>query len=349
MGKIIEMKAIELYIKYWENWHKQWFHQLQHSGIRKIGNWKLPCDSKGRFYTGNQDNCIHKYFPEPYLHKGKGKKENAKYIFLNINPGGGGDLQDFDKKDNSELYIFYKDANQSYEDTINKLLTTDKISGKINKTAEWYNKRVKWTESIFSADKVEEGSVLCADLIPWHSKKESDVIDYISQNYKDIFKRVLEPLIEIAIETDCDNPKIFIRGVAFFNLINTWLSDTTERLNKAVEKLKESQKGVKKISEWETKLEDFKDLRKKEKESIEQYIVMDTKDKFFDKFNSYLAKYKFTLNNKSVNFYIFSGGANMDLPNAEYSVLPILNTKKIKPLTLREFINDSSHNNVQAP
>jgi len=51
-----------------------------------------------------------------------------------------------------------------------------------------------------------------------------------------------------------------------------------------------------------------------------------------------IAEYVLEYNDKKVTFLIFSGGANMDLPNSEYMVLPILKEEsKDKSVSLKEF------------
>lgn len=343
MTKIYKMSAKDKFFKNWDDWHAKWLSNLEGNKTDIIDGWEIPSDNNGEFQYGNQDNFIYKYFPEPFLHKGEISK--IKYVFLNINPGGGGDIQDFDKRRESKLFEFYNN-NKLYSKTIKEFLSTEKVNGKPNKTAAWYNKRQKWAEAIYGKENVQEGSVLCADLIPWHSKKESDVIEYITKNKSIIFKKVIEPLIDIALETN--NTKIIVRGVAFFNLINAWLKSINDRLNKVIEELKKSnQYDLNKIERWERKLSEFNSDQDKEKENIQQYIVMDTEEKFFDKFNSYLAAYDYTHNNKKVTFYVFSGGSNMDLPNANYIVKSI-HLKK-ESLSLKQFLEGSSNYGIQAP
>ena len=327
MGKI---SAKEQFFQAWDNWHFQWSEHLKTGSLdKKIAPWEIPMDRKGKPQMGNQVKPIFNYFPEPYLHRGD--KSKIKFLFLNINPGGGGQIQDFDERQTSQLYLEYFERNGRYTLTMDKFLSMEKIGSETNKTAEWYSKRENWTKSIFGDKNVPKGSVLCADLIPWHSKKESDVIEYICNNQKTIFKYVIEPLISMANEINADNPHVIVRGVAFFNLINAWLQNTISRL-KVICSERESAK-------WEKSLIDLEKNIENEKKAIRQFVVMDVENKFFSKFNSYLAEYVLEFNGKKVTFLIFSGGANMDLPNSEYMVLPILKEEsKGKPVSLKQFI-----------
>jgi hypothetical protein len=109
-----------------------------------------------------------------------------------------------------------------------EFLKIEKIDKDLNKTREWLLKRVKWTRDMWG-EEVKPENVFCADLVPWHSKKESDIITYIVDNYECVFKNVLQPLMKMAIEINEEKPKIIVRGVAFFNLINSWVESEKEK------------------------------------------------------------------------------------------------------------------------
>lgn len=309
--------AIVQFTTYWDKWHSEWLDLMKNNTTTKVSilNWPIPdyTNKKGK----SKKNNVVNFFPEPYLHTGDAKK--IKHIFLNINPGGAGPEQDYHKKDLTNSTLFNLREKFDYSNTIKEFLKTNKLdNGEKNNTAEWYSKRVKWTREIYG-DSITKDNVLCADLAPWHTRKESDIIDYITDNSNIILETVIQPLLNIALQINPDNPKIIVRGVAFFNLINAWL------------------KNVKKNT---IKNQAYNQLFIKNKTKIEQYIIMDEnineEEKFFDKFNSYLAIYEY----KKVKFFIFSGGANMDLPNGEYMVRPMYKTKVESPKCLKEFLND---------
>ncbi|MCX8478540.1 MAG: hypothetical protein ORN56_01980 [Chitinophagales bacterium] len=325
------MKTIKFYVDNWNDWHLKWFKLLSTGTPEKIKDFPIP-STNNKYLLGNQMQPMYKYFPEPFLHYGP--KSNIKHIFLNINPGGASETQDFDQKTNNELFDIYLNCYNNYTAFMDEFLKRSKINSKSNATSKWYANRIKWTESIYG--KQSEGTVLCADLIPWHSKKESDVTHYIKKHQKSIFKYVIEPLMNIAFEIEDKDPKIIVRGVAFFDLINSWLLDRQVKLQEKSKKNKNSPR----IELIKEKFENEIDVQKR---SIEQYIVMDCEDKFFDKFNSYLTKYKFTHKSKSVTFIIFSGGANMDLPKAKHKVFKISNTIGSlgnNGLTLKKFLGN---------
>lgn len=285
---------METYKSYWEEWHREWFQKRNNKAINEIKKWEIP---KG---TGGNENAIRNYFPEPYLGNPSSK---VKAIFININPGMGGPDQDVDNEAKSGLYKIYQSKHYSYSQTIQDVLGDNK-----NRTAKWFNKRVKWTKSLLGED-IRKDHILCADLIPWHTKKESGIQGYLTNknNRYVILNKIVKPLIKASkrIDKGLIN-KIIIRGVAFVDL-----------LNNLDEPKKEKEDG--KIN--------------KRKDRIQQYVVLDT-NKALHKFNSYLA----VITYGGIKLYIFSGGANMELPNVNYKVYPVNNSTE-KPLKLKDFLN----------
>ena len=67
-----------------------------------------------------------------------------------------------------------------------------------------------------------------------------------------------------------------------------------------------------------------------------EFVVIDEKIGVFGKFNSYLTV--FTIN--ETDFFVFSGGVSMSLPNSIYSVYLVKPLKKIaeNKISLKEFI-----------
>jgi hypothetical protein len=280
------------------------------------------------------------YFPEPFLCLGN--EEDLKLIFLNINPGGGGPSQHFKTREPRYLYDFYEKNDNSYHETIKQYLGTKKLSNdEENMTSRWFNNRVKWSQEIFDESDINANNVLCADLVPWHTRKESEISGYINENYLTIFRYVILPLIKIALKIDSDNPVILVRGVAFFDVINSWLRSRKDKLKQEINNCKE-EGNKEKLKSKTDELKKFNLRLKNEKSAIEQFIVFDDRDKFFDKFNSYLAKYKFTHREKTVTFYIFSGGANMDFPKATHRVIPIIGKKEMPVTTLKDFFKSEN-------
>lgn len=292
--------SLEQYIAYWDNWHKEWF--VHTKTTKKIQDWKIPHGS------GRQENIISKYFPEPYYYVGRGDSE-LKAIFININPGEGGASQDIEKKESSEWYGCYQKVNHAYSTAMTQVLEQK------NGTAAFFSKRINWANELMKTKGgCQPTEVLCADLIPWHTKKESDIMDYLrdKDNRKAIINRVIMPLLKVAkTNQGVLKNKIIVRGIAFMNLINHFYKLNPLEINKR--KLNEK-------------------IKSRKLHRVKQFIVLDG-DQFLDKFNSFLT----VINFGGVDICIFSGGASMELPKAEYMVYPINNAGE-PPMMLKEFL-----------
>jgi hypothetical protein len=335
------------YIKYWDNWHKEWSDNYPFENIEKILGWHIPKNNMGN------DEESFQYFPEPYLLKAK--KINA--VFLNINPGKGGPKQQHSAED-SLLIKLYEKNDSNYSETISAYLSEagfiekkykrGKSKGDIKKdnkgdiikhpndTANWFKSmRVNWAKDLMASDKLSalineidkynsknpkerlrltdntkirekieskpdtelinelnnyckhEPEILCADLIPWHSNKASDINFYVDQNELKILVRVVLPLIYMANEIDNAKlkNKIFVRGVTFRNIINNI----------------------------------FKNKPKYKINEINHYVVFKEND-VIDEFNSLLTTFTSEITEKSgvkikTKWYVFTGGQSMLLPD----------------------------------
>lgn len=132
-------------------------------------------------------------------------------------------------------------------------------------------------------------NILCADLIPWHSNKASDIHAYIEKHTKPILVYVLVPLIEMASQIENDNlkNKIFVRGVTFRNIVNKILKNNKDRVT-----------------------------------DIKHYVVFKESD-VIDEFNSLITTFNSIYKNKSkqeikTKWYIFTAGQSMSLPDLNY-------------------------------
>jgi len=133
-------------------------------------------------------------------------------------------------------------------------------------------------------------NILCADLIPWHSNKASDIHNYIATHKKQILLKVLVPLIEMAnnIKNISLKNKIFVRGVTFRNIVNNILKNNKERVTE-----------------------------------IKHYIVF-KEGGVIDEFNSLITTFNSIHTNKKskqeikTKWYIFTAGQSMFLPDLNY-------------------------------
>jgi len=318
----------ETYIGKWDECHKkllehiQIIYDLQHKIAKVIDKdeKKILKDEKAlklekakeetgwSFLEGDHDDEIgklgneypsYRYFPEPYYCKELNKPINL--IFININPYTGGPLQDIGSSTRDEdLY-----NSKKYSEIIPNYLQKKNPSPK-----KFFNKRLSWAKSLFQTK--EEINILCADIVPWHTKKSNGIADYISneENLKTIKETVLTPLMNISKIVAQFNGismqnKIIVRGVPFRNVINALFP---------------------------------KDKPNIKEKYIKNYIILKSNGTI-EEFISMLTV--ITINNKKTDYkwYLFTGGSSNDLPllEDEYQVYSV-NEKEINVKSLRSFL-----------
>ncbi|HPD25061.1 MAG TPA: hypothetical protein PK285_11745 [Bacteroidales bacterium] len=193
------MDIINEYVSYWDKWHKRWYSSALKEQFKNnsVYNWPIPIEKKDNYFNPNP---IWRYFPEPFW--GKPSNNNLTAVFLNINPGGGGDCQDILSKDISKSILFatYKKNRKTYSSTVEHL-----SKNLCYLTSNWFErKRVVWLNKLLNCNAVIEikctlDNILCADLIPWHTPNVNSTIkNYISKNSKLIFDRVIDPITSIS-------------------------------------------------------------------------------------------------------------------------------------------------------
>jgi hypothetical protein len=209
------MTEIEKYIKYWDDWHSEWFKEIKSNNPAKIKEWKVP------YEKGGNANPICQYFPEPYWGI---ISQQTKAIFLNINPAGGGEEQDIKEIGNvtSQLYDAYILSKEKYSDTIKLLSNND---NRYYLTTKWMQeKRVNWLNTIFGNTSLTVSDIFCADLIPWHTRSKSDIQNYIQdiENIKQIIEQVINPLANIAQSIDgVMKGKVIVRSGMLLDILNS--------------------------------------------------------------------------------------------------------------------------------
>jgi hypothetical protein len=304
-----EKKPIEQIKMYWDTWITEWFKSCvvnkPNSGDQ-IQEWNIPISS-----LGNKENA-YKYFPEPYW--GNIDTPCLKGVFLNINPGGGNDLQIYDPDD-------LRNTNESYIDNLKGEFASDetykysKLVGALSEniayiTTKWmFNKRVKWLNDMDGLKKGAEGfrtniaDYLFFDLVPWHTPQKTDISDYCLTHAEQIYEHVLQPISRLAETVQGKyKDKIIVRGSTILDLFNK---------------------------------EEFKAYI--DEQSISKWIILDS-NKPLEKFSSLLTIFK--LINSTSEFYVFSGGASMFLPNPEYSTLAI---GRIESTTVKDIIQKTTN------
>ena len=282
---------------YWDVWHREWLKMciLTESQIdqkKKIEGWKIPLGN-----LGNKENSC-KYFPEPYwgnINALANMQSNLHGVFLNINPGQGGDEQLF-----KENFKSKDEVNEVISELLNKKLEyinnerffysqiVSALSENTNyNTTKWMiEKRISWVKKIQEDNKIDLGNYLFFDLVPWHTPSKSDILDYTLENAEIIMERVLKQVSKLASEIQIGplKNKVIVRGSLIIDVINN------------------------------------ADMLQKEIENIKNYVVIDN-TKHLNKISSLITT--FNLRNHVAKFFVFSGGASMLLPNPEYMVFGI--------------------------
>lgn len=206
-----------------------------------------------------------------------------------------------------DLFDFIEEKNKNSKKGARKLSISD--PGMLIKT-------IKETENNFKKINIEADiqnynhpgpNILCADLIPWHSSKASDIQDYVRDNMKPIVDNVLFKLVKIASSIDNEKMKnkIIVRGVTFRNVVNSILE----------EKMKIS--------------------------DIQHYIVFKEKE-VLDEFNSLLTVFTSNIEIQKeiieTRWYLFTGGSSMELPGLGNKYVIAGNKNLDERKRLRDFI-----------
>ena len=192
--------ALKPFIGYWDDWHKQWFsNAMSKPAIMKpIKGWDMLI---GKW----------QFFPEPYW--GSPYTENLIAVFLNINPGEDGSDQNILTSNNDPIKT-YNAQKKSYSRTVENL-----SKNLCYPTTIWfYERRAVWLEMLFMCmntpfnGKILVENILCADLIPWHTKNVDSIVRKYTKNHqKLIIDEVIDPISKIS---NCTKLKglVFAKG-----------------------------------------------------------------------------------------------------------------------------------------
>lgn len=279
------MTELEQYKNYWNEWHQQWYHSLSDKSASNVSGWTIPKDN------GGNKHSIHEYFPEPFW--GNVDSKNLKGLFLNINPGQGGEEQNFVRSHNPVVKSLYENKQNNYSDTVYEL-----CQNRLYLTTNWmYEKRVSWLNDLLKKEGEPEvdifNTILC-DLIPWHTKSKSDIAKYIQKKHQQslIVQKVILPLARIAKTVEgVLNNIVIVRSSLFLDILNA-----SDEIRTFVGEPKE-------------------------------FVVLDTR-RTFSKMNSFLSIVEI----EQTKFLIFSGGASMALPDVDYEVAGLSSCEKRQKL-----------------
>jgi len=167
-----------------------------------------------------------------------------------------------------------------------------------NPTTNWmYKNRINWLQKLYKNNKIDISGYVFFDLVPWHSKSKSDIMKYALKNSDSIIEDVIKPISILAKEVV-----------------------TPELRNKII-----------------VRGSTFLDILNCNQDfhshitSIEECVVLDRTLKC-SKLSSLLSIIKMY----DTDFYVFSGGASMHLPNLDYDVIPI--GRDSAPIDLRSLL-----------
>ena len=311
-----EKKTITQIKTYWDEWISEWFKRCvldkPKSVDQNIKGWNIPIST-----LGNKENAF-KYLPEPYW--GNIDTPHLKGVFLNINPGGGNDFQIYAPEDVSNTAEgdidslkekFAKEETYKFSKLVRELSENNAYV-----TTKWMlNKRVKWLNDMDGLKKGQNGyrtkiaDYLFFDLVPWHTPQKQDISDYCLTHAEQIYKHVLLPISFLAetVEGNLKN-KIIVRGSTILDLFNK---------------------------------DEFKEFL--DEKSVSNWLVLNN-NKPLQKLSSLLTIFK--LKESETFFYVFSGGASMQLPNPDYMTLAL---GKLEQTSVKELIEKQPHaRNIQA-
>jgi hypothetical protein len=197
--------ALKPYIDYWDEWHKEWSINTSSKPpkLTPIKCWPIPAGN------GGNKNDILRYFPEAYW--GNPNPIELTAVFLNLNPGGGGDDQDI-KISAKEPIATYNKKHHVYSDTVNIL-----INNPCYPTTDWFiKKRVHWLNCLLfhlktGYDKTIR-NIIAGELVPWHTKNVNEIKKYINANINLIETHCIKPLAKIS-QCATLGGVVFCRGV----------------------------------------------------------------------------------------------------------------------------------------
>ncbi len=269
------MKDVD-YITCIDKYVKKW-HDISKNQIGMIEEWD-------DFFKDNPYSFLKvipfRYFPEPYI--GNPSSKDLKAVFLNLNPGAGGDMQDVYNNHPLNILRIFEDKNQCYYNTIisfiennenfflndeffkkdkplknqlknykNDIKNKDKILPILHDTfVWWYDNRLLWLKKVLNLKDVPSlKNIFGIELTPWHSLSFSEMGNTFNQDV--IWQYVLKPAIEISnnIEEGCfkkDNRTIVIsKGAALKKILS---KKSLEKLRKKFPELSKSAEEITPVS-----------------------------------------------------------------------------------------------------
>ena len=169
---------------YWDSFIRNYLQSLPSTIC--VNGWPVPLGN-----YGNQ-NPSKDYLPEPYWGWTPDNDSELKAVFLNLNPGEGGNYQ---MPNSNSAYI--KQAHISYR----SMVKTYSMQPTYATTAWFQRKRADWLSDLFpnKFPNTKVSEILCADLIPWHTPSyNAQTASYTASVKSQIITNVIAPLCQIS-------------------------------------------------------------------------------------------------------------------------------------------------------
>jgi len=220
------------YVDFFNDYVKKWY-EIATSQLEQFHLWDDFFDNKPFSFL---NSLPFRYFPEPYIGNPKSKK--LKAVFINLNPGEGGVMQDVFKSPNSlSILDVFESNDMDYQKTIKSFIDSNEkffdnnyfdknkpLKNQLKKYKEenptcqelkplhdtyvwWHDNRLLWLKDILGIDDLQNlpslNDIVGIELTPWHSTNFSEMVNTAKAN--NIWQYVLKPCIEFSknIEEGC--------------------------------------------------------------------------------------------------------------------------------------------------
>lgn len=201
--------ALKSFVDYWDDWHNEWYINASSKPpkLTPIKGWPIP--------ASNKENDIWRFFPEPYW--GNSSPTELTAVFLNLNPGEGGDVQDI-KISRKDPIATYNAKYQIYSKTVDILINNPYFP-----TTDWFiKKRVHWINCLLHHLKRGNGktinNLIAGELVPWHTKHVNEIKKYTDENIVLIEKNCVQPLADIS-QCALFEGVVFAKGAGVVNVL----------------------------------------------------------------------------------------------------------------------------------
>lgn len=225
----------------------------------------------------------YRFFPEPYIGNPTSKKFNA--VFVNLNPGSGGDMQDVFCEHSMSILKLFKANNSSYQKTIQSFIKANEeffkseesfkkgeaFMSKLKRFKEdkvnianlvslhdtycwWHDHRLLWLKKVLQLENTPSlNDIIGLELTPWHSTSYAEMGNTAQD--ENVWKYVLRPCVEFSKKIKKDSPLrkdkkaiVISKGSALKKLLT---AENLKKLSKVDERLESNQTGIISLEDYE--------------------------------------------------------------------------------------------------